>query len=131
MKQVVGKRINKTRYLYPLQVSLPGGVDGLYTLQASHAKKVAIATSRNLIPKNSVLTGENLIVDNNKNIYISLKLVFWNKSTGSGCGCLFCSVLTSSFLEHRRLSQFRWAKAKDDIGFGLSLIIYSMRHECD
>ncbi len=29
MKQVVGKRINKKRY--PLLVSLPGGVDGLYT----------------------------------------------------------------------------------------------------
>ncbi len=40
MKQVVGKRINKKRYLYPLPVSCPveshGRVDGLYTLRSSH-----------------------------------------------------------------------------------------------
>ncbi len=39
----------------------------VFTLFRLHTqKKVAIATSRNLIPKNSVLTGENVIVDNNK-----------------------------------------------------------------
>ncbi len=36
VKQAVRKKINKKRYLYPLTVSLPGGVDGLYTLRSSH-----------------------------------------------------------------------------------------------
>ncbi len=36
VKQVVEKRRNKKPYLYPLLVSLSGGVDGLYTLQSSH-----------------------------------------------------------------------------------------------
>ncbi len=49
----------------------------VFTLFRLHTqKKVAIATSRNLIPKNSVLTGENVIVDNNKkNIYF-IKTLF-------------------------------------------------------
>ncbi len=40
MKQVVGKRINKKQYLYPLPVPLPGGVDGLYTLRSSHKEGI-------------------------------------------------------------------------------------------
>ncbi len=36
VKQVVGKRTNKKRYLCPLPVSLPSRVDGLYSLRSSH-----------------------------------------------------------------------------------------------
>ncbi len=40
VKQAVGKRINKKRYLYPLPCPCPveshGGVDGLYTRRSSH-----------------------------------------------------------------------------------------------
>ncbi len=34
--------INKKRYLCPLAVSLPGGVDSVYTLRSSHATVAAV-----------------------------------------------------------------------------------------
>ncbi len=36
MKQVLGKRINKQRYLCPCPVESHGRVDGLYSLRSSH-----------------------------------------------------------------------------------------------
>ncbi len=66
MKQVVGKKINKKRYVYPLPVSLPGGV-AHFTLFGHNKKSQKKHINKNKVKRNTKLSSSTFISNNEKN----------------------------------------------------------------